>query len=293
VKHSISTLIAGTSLLLAAPVFAQNSGTSHPEKLDDTITVTAPQNSVVTVAPPAAAPAPALQTRQPEEVYVAPAPPAAQYAPQPAQVRQSADPADAGIVTDYPYDPNALVEGTLIKARLVGSLSTETTPRGTSFVATLTENVLHDGRVILPAGASLEGLVTEVRGGKRLTGGSALHIVPETVTLPDGTQYRIAARLIDLDAGHNARVNGEGTIVGGDHTTGHVVTLGATTGGGAIAGAVVGGGVGAAVGAGIGAGVGTVLWLNQDRQQTLPEGTKLIFSLNRPMELTPAPPLQH
>jgi hypothetical protein len=292
-KFAVPTFVAGTLLLLASPAFAQTTGTSHPEALDDNIVVAAPQTPAATPS----APASALQTRT-----VAPAPPPQTddtyrpYQPpsqtadvvRPAQPTPAIDPADADIVTSYPYDPNALVEGTLIKARLVGPLSTENTRPGSHFVATLTDNVLHDGKVILPVGALLEGRVTEARGGKRIGGGSAIHLEPETVTLPDGTLYRLTARVIDLDAGHSARVNNEGTIVGGNHTKGHVTTLAATTGGGAITGAVLGGGVGAAVGAGIGAGVGAVLWLNQDRQQTLDEGTVLIFSLNRPMGLTPA-----
>jgi hypothetical protein len=296
-KMTTPTLIAGTLLLLASPAFAQTTGTSHPETLDDSITVVAPQTSTVTVAP---APAPALQTRtvapapppQADDTYkpYQPYQPAGQTAEvvRPARPTPAVDPADAEIVTTYPYDPNALVEGTLIKARLIGTLSTENTRPGSHFIATLTDSVMHDGRVILPIGASLEGRVTEVRGGKRISGGAAIHLEPETITLPDGTLYRLSARVIDLDTGHKTRVNDEGTIVGGSNTKAHVTTLAATTGGGAVAGAVLGGGVGAAVGAGIGAGVGTILWLNQDRQQALEEGTLLIFSLNRPMGLIPS-----
>jgi hypothetical protein len=279
---SMPSLVASTFLLLASPGFAQMSGTSHPEALDDNITVAAPQNSTVVVTTPA----PALRPRVVEPV-VAAAPRAEAEVVRPPLRAAEVDP-DAGIVTSYPYDENALVEGTLLKARLVGSLSTESTRQGSHFIATLTQNVEHDGKVILPVGASLEGRVTEVRAGKRISGGAAIHLEPETVTLPDGTLYRLTARVIDLDSGHSSHVNDEGTIVGGNHTTGHVATLAATTGGGAVAGAVLGGGVGAAVGAGIGAGVGGVLWLNQDRQQTLGDGTELVFSLNRPMALTPA-----
>ena len=286
-KLSLQGLAASGLLLLASPALAQMSGTSHPEALDDNINVVAPQKIVTQAAPPV------QQQSSAEEVYVAPAPVAHREAP-PAHrelVRASAtvaeDP-DAGIVTSYPYNENALSEGTVLKARLVGSLSTADTKPGSHFIATLSQNVEHNGKVILPMGASLEGRVTQVRSGKRISGGAALHLEPETVTLPDGTQYHLTARVVDLDSGHNSRVNDEGTIVGGNHTKGHVTTLAATTGGGAVTGAVLGGGVGAAVGAGIGAGVGTVLWLNQDRQQTLDEGTELVFSLNGPMNLTPA-----
>ena len=282
-KTTISALAGSTLLFLAAPVLAQESGVSHPETLKDEIIVAAPQNSTVTVTTPA----PALHVHVAEEpqqprVYEAPAPRttimATTVAPDP----------DAGIVTSYEYSENALPIGTLLRARLIGKLSSETTKPGSHFIATLSRNVEHNGRVIFPMGSSIEGRVTEVRGGHRLGAAAAIHLEPETITLPDGTLFHIGAQIIDLDAGHNTRVSSEGTILGNDHTTGHVITLASTTGGGAIAGAVVGGPTGAAVGAGIGAGVGTVLWLRQDRQQTLPEGTELVFSLNRPMNLTPA-----
>ncbi|MEO7030182.1 MAG: hypothetical protein ABI147_12355 [Acidobacteriaceae bacterium] len=285
-KITASALIGGTFLVLAAQAFGQTSGTSHPEDLNDDITVVAPQNSTVTVTtPPPAQPASVYEQPIQPRVYQAPVRPA--EADRTTFHAREEDP-DANIVTSLPYTENALSSGTLLRARLVGPLSTDNTKPGSHFIATLTRNVEHNGRVIFPVGASLEGRVTEVRGGHRLGGAAAIHLEPETVTLPDGTLYRINAQIIDLDSGHNTRVNDEGTILGNDHTTGHVVTLAATTGGGAIAGAALGGGVGAAVGAGVGAGVGTVLWLRQDRQQTLPEGTELVFSLSRPMDLTPS-----
>ncbi|HEY5328363.1 MAG TPA: hypothetical protein VIJ79_00635 [Acidobacteriaceae bacterium] len=289
-KLSIPAL---TLLLLATPVFAQTTGTSHPEALNDNIVVAPPPAQVAPA--PLPPPAPELQPRIVEQ----PAPVQRQTADayQPALRTPDGRPADndpdAGIVTTVPHYDNALAEGTVIRARLVGELSTANTKQGSHFVATLSRNVEHDGSVILPVGATIEGRISEVRGGHRLGSAAAIHLVPETVTLPDGTLYRLDAQLIDLDAGRNTRVNSEGAVVGNDHTAGHLTTLGATTGGGAIAGAILGGGPGLLIGAGVGAGVGTVIWLRQDRQQTLPEGTELVFSLNRPMEITPTAPLRN
>src|SRR5665213_795095 len=289
-KLSITAL---TFLLLTTPAFAQTTGTSHPEALNDNIVVAPPPAPVVQTPPPA--PAPKLQPRIVEQPALVQRQTADAY--QPALRAPDARPADndpdAGIVTTVPHYDNALAEGTVIRARLVGELSTANTKQGSHFVATLSRNVEHDGSVILPVGATIEGRISEVRGGHRLGSAAAIHLVPETVTLPDGTLYRLDAQLIDLDAGRNTRVNSEGTVVGNDHTAGHLTTLGATTGGGAIAGAILGGGPGLLIGAGVGAGVGTVIWLRQDRQQTLPEGTELVFSLNRPMEITPTAPLRN
>jgi hypothetical protein len=279
--------LALTLLLLSTPAFAQTTGTSHPESLNDNIVVAPPPAQVVQTPPPAPEPQPRI-VEQPAPIQRQTAEVFQPYQP---AVRPEND-LDAGIVTTAPHYENALSEGTILRARLVGELSTANTKQGSHFIATLSHNVEHDGRVILPVGASVEGRISEVRGGHRLGSAAAIHLVPETVTLPDGTLYRLDAQLIDLDAGKNTRVNSEGTVVGNDHTAGHMTTLGATTGGGAIAGAIIGGGPGLLIGAGVGAGVGTVIWLRQDRQQTLQEGIELVFSLNRPMEITPTAPFR-
>jgi hypothetical protein len=289
-KLSIPAL---TLLLLTTPAFAQTTGTSHPETLNDDIVVAPPPAQVVVTPTPA--PAPALQPRIVEQAAPVQRQSAEVYLPyQPAgRTPTPANDLDAGIVTSAPHYENALSEGTVLRAHLVGELSTANTKQGSHFIATLSHNVEHDGRVILPVGASVEGRISEVRGGHRLGSSAAIHLVPESVTLPDGTLYRLDAQLIDLDNGRNTRVNGEGTVIGNDHTAGHLTTLGATTGGGAIAGAIIGGGPGLLIGAGVGAGVGTVIWLRQGRQQTIQEGTELVFSLNRPMEITPSAPLRN
>jgi len=281
--------LALTLLLLTTPAFAQTTGTSHPEALNDNIVVAPPPVQVV----PAPQATPELQPRIVEQPAAVQPQTAEIYQPYHPAVRNPDSDLDAGIVTTAPHYENALAEGTVLRARLVGELSTANTKQGSHFIATLSHNVEHDGRVILPVGASIEGRISEVRGGHRLGASAAIHLVPETVTLPDGTLYRLDAQLIDLDAGKNTRVNSEGTVVGNDHTAGHLTTLGATTGGGAIAGAIIGGGPGLLIGAGVGAGVGTVIWLRQDRQQTIQEGTEFVFSLNRPMEITPTAPLRN
>ena len=39
--------------------------------------------------------------------------------------------------------------------------------------------------------------MTEVHGGRRISGGALLHLEPRNVTLPDGTHYIVHAQLID------------------------------------------------------------------------------------------------
>ncbi len=197
-----------------------------------------------------------------------------------------ADP-DAGIVTSVEERPGEVREGTLLRARIKQSLSTVTTVPGTRFTAELSEPVEKDGRVVLPTGAVIEGRITEVHGGRRISGAAMLHLEAKSVTLPDGSHYLIHAQLIDTDQSAHTTVDREGTLVRRDHPRETLAAMGLSTGGAAAAGAVIGGGVGAAVGAGIGAGAGAIWWLKQDRQAVLPQDSMLVFSLTEAMPVMP------
>jgi hypothetical protein len=197
-----------------------------------------------------------------------------------------ADP-DAGIVTRVPSLPGEIPDGTLIRVRLREDLSTLTTQPGTKFTAQVTEPVMREGRVIVPVGSMLEGRVTWVRGGKRIGGPAALHLEPRTITLPDGGQYLLRARVIDTDSWDNTAVDSEGTIMRKENGKKTLAAMSLAAGGPMAAGAIIGGVPGAVIGAGVGAGIGTVVWLKQDRQAQLPKDLILVFSLTEPMSITP------
>jgi hypothetical protein len=278
-------------LFAVAPVFAQTSGVSRPD-------------STVISADDSAAASPALTPRQP----VAPKPSAAvntpaadtsvvygAYVPYTGTKAAGANIAnsdaavsdvDSQIVTSVPEREGELRTGTLLKTQIVEALSTASTERGTRFTATVMEPVEKDGRVVIPVGAILEGQVTEVHGGRRITGAATLHLETRDVLLPDGTHYVVHAQLIDTGRS-DFRVTDEGTLKRKDHPKEMLAVAGGVTAAGAVSGAMIGGGVGAVVGAGIGAGVSTVIWLKQDRQATLAKDVPLVFSLTAPMVLTP------
>jgi hypothetical protein len=143
------------------------------------------------------------------------------------------------------------------------------------------------GRVMIPAGSTISGRITQVHSGRRVTGPAAIRLQPDIIKMPNGMAYELEADVIDLEHHQGAHVNQEGAIIGDGDTKQTAATFGATTGSGALIGAAVGGGVGAVVGAGIGAGVGTVIWLQRDHQETLASGTGIVFSLNHSLEITP------
>ena len=199
----------------------------------------------------------------------------------------TADP-DANIVTRVPTRDGEVNEGTLIKARLRETLSTTATQPGSHFSAEVSEPVMQEGRVYIPAGSVLEGRVSWVSGGKRIGGRAAIHIEPDHVTLPDGTEYNVHARVIDTSSWENTAVDNEGTIIRKDNVKGTLEAGGLATGGAIAAGAVLAGPAGALVGAGVGAGVTAIVWFKQDRQATLPKDLGVIFSLTAPLSVEPA-----
>jgi hypothetical protein len=194
---------------------------------------------------------------------------------------------DSGIVTYVPSQPGEVNEGTLVKVKLREELSTLATQPGTKFTAEVTEPVMREGQVVVPAGSVMEGRVTWVRGGKRIGGPAAIHLEPRTIILPDGTQYVLRARVIDSNSWQNTKVDEEGTITRAEDKKRNAGVMALTTGGGLAAGAMIGGVPGALIGAGVGAGVSTVVWLKQDRQAVLPKDLGLVFSLTEPMSVTP------
>jgi hypothetical protein len=274
-------------VLAAAPVFAQTMGVSRPDPAvitsDDQAT---PTPKPLTPRPSAAIPATAPASDTAYGPYVPYAGPKAANAPVMTHAIPVEDPRDAMIVVDVPEREGELREGTLLKTKMMDTLSTESTVRGTRFTAEVTEAIERNGRVIIPVGSVLEGRVTEVHGGRRISGGALLHLETRDVTLPDGTHYIVHAQVIDTGRSE-FKVTDEGTLKKKDHAKETLAVMGGVTGAGAVSGAMIGGGVGAVVGASIGAGVSTVIWLKQDRQATLPKDVSLVFSLTVPMVLTP------
>ena len=289
-NKNLSLLSAASLLLVATHLPAQTSGTSHPEALDDSITTASAPVKPAKPSPdvPLATSAPALHQHDapPAPVIVASSTPA--EAPAPIVRNQNlvvTDDINSGIVTEAYSPDNEVPEGTLFHVKLDGDISTVTTARGAAFHAQLVNPIQRHGVILVPAGAMLSGRVSALHGGRRISGSATIHLEPEFITLPDGTSYKVQAQVIDLAHMRGSHVSSEGTIIGNDHTKGEMAALGLTTASTPVAGAVLGGGVGAVVGLGVGVTAGSIFWLRHENQQTLPQGTELILSLNQPMLL--------
>lgn len=215
-------------------------------------------------------------------VQIAPEQPASQVG---LNQRASSDP-DGDIVHPAPLGPNELGEGTMIRVRLLSSVSTAFSEVGDSFRSRVASDVLQDGKVLIPAGAEIDGRVSHVSTGS-FAGHGSMRLSPETVILPDGARFRMYAQVI-ATPGAKANVGSEGSINPGSQLKKDGIEYGGTMGAGAVTGAVLGGPVGALAGTIVGAGVITAHLLVSHPQATLDEGTVLDFMLTEPLNLVPA-----
>ncbi len=223
-------LIAAAVLLTGAPLFAQMTGTSHPEDLDDTQSV-APDAQTSHYVPPSHATPSAtvtVTTPTPSTPSSTSATPARRKPPRSTPQRSVGDP-DGQIVTYVPVGPNELPIGTKLNGTLQQPISTQTTLPGSRFTAALSADVSRNGVVLLPAGSIVYGRITHIHGGRRISGPSAIRLQPDSVSLPDGTVYPLRAEVTDLDHYADSHVNNEGTIVGNTHPGQTAAAVGLTT----------------------------------------------------------------
>jgi hypothetical protein len=211
-----------------------------------------------------------------------------QSGPQPSlNTRSAASDPDGDIVHPAPLPPGVIGEGATIRVHLLDRLSTIDSVQGDPFRATVASDVAEGGQVLIPAGSQIEGHIVEVSSG-RLGGRGSMRLRPETVTLPNGQRFQLAAYVAGAPGAH-ARIDREGNIGAEARVKRGAIEYGAAVGTGAIVGAVMGGGAGALAGTLIGAGAVTLHLLVSHPQATLDPGSVLLFTLTQPLDLVANP----
>jgi hypothetical protein len=206
--------------------------------------------------------------------------------PRPLMDRAHPEDPDGDIVHPHARRDGEILEGTTIRVRLLQRLSTVSTEKGEAFHTMVAADVLQDGRLVIPAGAEIDGRVVRVSTG-HVGGHGSMRLSPETVTLPDGTRYRLHADVTSAP-GSRTKVGGEGTITPSSRLKRDGIEYGGAVGTGLVAGAILGGPAGAAAGSLIGAGVVTVHLLVSHPQATLESGTTMVLTLTQPLDMVPA-----
>ena len=178
--------------------------------------------------------------------------------------------------------------GTALMVKLDTTLATFSNKPGDPFQGKLSQSVMLGGRVMIPAGATVEGRVTKVSEPRRISGKPSIALLPEAVIFPNGERYFLDATLVDTNLGRGSDVDTEGRFKGSGFDKSEKLETGAGTAGGMLIGGLAGGPVGLVVGGAVGASATTVHWLVRHRSAILPAGTELTLELNRPLMVSGA-----
>jgi len=139
--------------------------------------------------------------------------------------------------------------------------------------ARVTRDVRVGDKVAIPAGAVVQGSVTEVERGGKVKERAKLGIRFHTVVLADGSRLNIRTDSILREGPSPAK--------------GSAAKIGGAAAGGAILGAILGGGKGAVIGGSIGAAGGTAATMAGDREAAvLPAGSTVSVRMQQPVTVT-------
>lgn len=178
-----------------------------------------------------------------------------------------------------------VVSGSVIRARMNGTLSSKTANVGNTFTATVTEPVYStNGIVVIPTGSTLTGRVNVVNRAGNQGKPGAIDASFVSVRLPNGRLRSINGSLTDLEGNTNS--DNEGTASGSKMKNRKLIFIGGGGAGGAVLGAAIGGGKGALIGGLLGAGAGFLGdRLTKGREAEVKSGTEFGVYLNQSISM--------
>lgn len=171
--------------------------------------------------------------------------------------------------------PPAVIElpaGTRLNARLDSDLGSQISQPGDSFSATISDDVVVNGTVVIPKDSRADGTVVDAKPLGRFKGGALLQVRLDRVNTRWGS-YPVDTGTIERAQASKGK-RSAGFIGGG-------------AGLGALIGGLAGGGKGALIGGLAGAGAGTAgTALTGNKQIVLPAETMLTFRLEKSVRIT-------
>jgi len=163
-------------------------------------------------------------------------------------------------------------EGVELHVTLDETLASNRNHAGDNFAASLSQPVVEDGKIIIPAGAHVTGRVVDAKDSGRLHVPARLSVALTSVEV-SGKSYDIDTSTI-----------GE---TGKNHNKRNVGFIGGGAAGGALIGGLAGGGKGALIGSLLGAGAGTAGAAATGKKDiSIHAETHLRFRLLRPVTVT-------
>jgi hypothetical protein len=275
VVNGIATL-SGTANDDASRALAGNDAGSVDgiKTVVNNLTVEPPRQAAapVTAPPPVAE----KKRRHREEKQVAEAQPPAAPVPAPAPVEQQ--PTQPPVPATPPPPPQPVAKtvtipaGTIIPVRITDTLSSKDAQPNQVFHGSLAGDLIADGMVAVPHGATVVGRVVDARDAAHFSGNSLLSI--------ELTQISTSSRQIPIVTEAYSK-EGQGRGKNTAMKTGGGAALGA------IIGALAGGGKGAAIGAVAGGGTGAgVNAVTRGQQVQIQPETLINFKLQSPVTVT-------
>src|SRR5262249_11872652 len=154
---------------------------------------------------------------------------------------------------------------------------------GDKFTATVTVPVYLNGRTVIPAGAIVEGRITQVTPAKRMNRSGTIGIDFDDIVFPNGSHVGLVGSLTSSDPSTRKRIDDE-SRVSGESNNRTAVFVGGGGAIGAVLGGIAGGAKGAVLGgvSGAGAGVASILFSKGEEAQ-VPSGTPFGVQLKQPL----------
>jgi len=186
---------------------------------------------------------------------------AAPKAPQTAAPKSSGAPAE---VVEVPA-------GTTLTVAMIDAVGTDTSKEGDTFMASVAEPVIVNGKTALPKGLKVRGRIVTVDEPGRVKGKAAMSLVL-TQFVKDGKTYAITTEPFTAQAAAGTKKD--------------ALKVGAGAAIGAAIGAIAGGGKGAAIGAAAGGGAGTAAVLaTKGDHIKIDSETKVNFALKNDVKV--------
>jgi hypothetical protein len=208
--------------------------------------------------------------QQPGYGYPPPPPPPGYrqpYQPYPQQSYQPPAPPYS-----FATSPLTVPQGTVLQVRTNDAVTSKKAKAGTPLDFTVIRDVTENGYLAIPRGATVHGVLAEVKHAGQLTGSPELALQMTSLDI-DGRNYPVESDLFKVK---------------GPSKTGR--TVGNTIGGaliGALIGGAAGGGGGAAIGAVAGGGAGTVASAATNPEAWIPAEALVTFHLVSPVTVDP------
>ncbi len=198
----------------------------------------------------------------------------------PAAATQTTTPPPSRPAVERPRPPAApatlsLAAGSHFDMAATDTITSRTAKAGDAFTARVVEDVRNAaGKVVIPAGSSVSGTITEVKPAPNPNTPGTLTLAVSSVTIR-GTNYPLDATIDSLETVHKGR----------GITTGDAAKVGAGAVAGAVLGRVIGGNkrgtiIGGIVGGAVGAGVAQT---SKDSDIVLPAGAHIVVTVNKPL----------